>query len=59
MSDHSTTFEVTVTSPHGKQAIDSFNHFLRKVADDAKTRWGIEIQVTEKTEETEHDTDFN
>lgn len=40
------TFEVTVKSPHGKQAIEAFRHFLSKVADDARERWGIKIQIT-------------
>jgi hypothetical protein len=48
MSDKaSRTFEVTVTSPHGSQAVEQFRHFLSKVASDARERWGIDIQITE------------
>jgi hypothetical protein len=46
----SQTFMVTVESPHGKQAIEQFAHFLSKVSDEAKARWGITITVTKKSD---------
>jgi hypothetical protein len=46
MSDHTGDFRVTVESPHGKRAVESFRHFLGKVADDAQERWGIDIQIS-------------
>jgi len=52
------TFSVTVDSPHGKQAIEQFAHFLNKVADEAEARWGIGIQI-EREKETEHSTEFD
>jgi len=59
MSKHTERFSVTVTSPHGKQAIESFRHWLGKVADEAKKRWGIEITIEKRAEDTEHNTEFN
>jgi hypothetical protein len=53
MSDKQ-TFAVTVESPHGKQAIESFRHFLGKVSDEAKERWGITISI-ERIETTDMD----
>ena len=46
----SQTFTVTVESPHGKQAIEQFAHFLNKVSDEAEARWGITIRVERETE---------
>jgi hypothetical protein len=45
MTDHSATFEITVQSPIGKQAITQFQHHLNKIASEAKERWGIQIQI--------------
>jgi hypothetical protein len=51
MSDKaSRTFEVQVVSPHGSQAVDQFRHWLGKVSDEARERWGIAIQITEMQE---------
>lgn len=47
------TFTVTVESPFGRQPIQQFNHFLRKIADEAETRWGIEIEVSKAAERDE------
>jgi len=51
MSSFKETFTVTVHSPLGKQAISQFEHWLNKVGQDAKSRWGIEITVERQTEE--------
>jgi hypothetical protein len=60
MSSHKETFEVTVHSPLGKQAISRFEHWLNKVGDDAKARWGITISVSKKSdEEMPEDGGFN
>jgi len=40
------TFIVTVDSPYGEQPIEQFRHHLLKVADEADTRWGIDIDVS-------------
>jgi len=45
MSDHTGDFRVSVESPHGQQAVEQFAHFLNKVADEARERWGIAISV--------------
>jgi len=59
MSDKaSRTFEVTVTSPHGSQAVDQFRHWLGKVSDEAAARWGIDIQINEIAGEPEHTEGF-
>jgi hypothetical protein len=52
------TFTVTVDSPHGKQAIEQFRHFLHKISDEAEARWGITITV-EKQTDIEHTEGFN
>jgi len=49
MTDHETTFTVTITTPHGKRCIEQFEHYLRKVADEALKRWGIEIEIERET----------
>jgi len=41
------TYELTIESPYGKQPVEQFRHFLGKVADEADTRWGIEITIEE------------
>jgi len=51
-------FTVTVKSPHGKRAIESFHHWILKVADEAKERWGIEIDVEKASEQAENETNF-
>jgi len=53
----SQTFAVTVESPHGRQAIEQFHHFLNKVSNEAETRWGITIRVEQETE-NEHTEGF-
>lgn len=59
MSDKTTrTFEVEVTSPFGTQAIEEFHHHLNKIKSDAKSRWGIDITITEVGEEPEHTEGF-
>lgn len=45
MSDHKGEFRVTVDSPHGKQPVTQFQHWLSKVADEAQARWNIDIMV--------------
>lgn len=52
------TLEVEITSPHGKQPLSQFEHHLRKIASEAKSRWGISISVEKKQPETQ-DTEFN
>lgn len=44
------TFTVTVHSPYGEQPIEQFRHHLHKMADEADTRWGIEIEVTKQAD---------
>lgn len=51
MSSFKQTFTVTVHSPLGKQAIGQFEHFLNKVSQDAKSRWGIEITIERHNDE--------
>jgi len=41
------TFKLTVESPHGSGAIESFRHWIGKVSDEAEARWGIEITLEE------------
>lgn len=50
--------EVEITSPHGRQPLEQFRHFLGKVSDEASERWGIDIQVRKQQPETK-DTEFN
>jgi hypothetical protein len=46
------TYQITIHSPHGTQAIEQFRHWLDKVADEASARWGIDIEITQpETEE--------
>jgi hypothetical protein len=45
MTDHSATFEITVESPIGKRAITEFQHYLNKIASEARERWGIKITI--------------
>lgn len=45
MSKDKATFRVVVESPHGKQPIEQFRNWLGKVSDEARQRWGINIQV--------------
>lgn len=45
-------FEVTIESPHGKQAIENWRHWIGKVADEAEERWGITIRVKQIEEST-------
>jgi hypothetical protein len=52
------TFEVTITSPHGKRAIENWRHWIGKVADEAEERWGIEIDVTRVDESPEAEPEF-
>jgi len=52
MSDHTGDFRVSVESPHGKRAVEQFRHFLGKVSEDARERWGITIEI-ERIEDTE------
>jgi hypothetical protein len=40
-------FRLVIESPYGKQPIESFRHFMSKISDDALTRWGIELRLTE------------
>jgi len=47
------TFRVIVDSPYGKQPVSQFKHFLNKISDEAETRWGITITITEVAEENE------
>jgi hypothetical protein len=54
----SRTFEVTVESPHGSQAVDQFRHWLGKVSDEARERWGIDIQIKELQSEPDHTEGF-
>ncbi len=51
------TFKIVVKSPYGTQPIEQWDHWIRKVADEADTRWGISISIERKTE-TEHNTEF-
>lgn len=37
------TYEITIESPHGKRAIENFEHWLAKVSGEAEERWGIVI----------------
>jgi len=46
MSDHTGEFRVSVSSPHGKAAVEQFSHFLNKVSDEARERWGIGIEIS-------------
>ena len=50
-------FRVVVSSPYGKQPIEQFRHFINKVADDALTRWGIEVQIQAVSSEDQPDVD--
>jgi len=43
-------FEVVVESPYGKRPIQEWEHWIRKIADEAETRWGIEIEVSKAAE---------
>lgn len=56
--DYQQEFTVTVDSPHGKQAVESFEHFLRKVSSEARDRWGISIEIERVADEPEHEVDF-
>lgn len=47
------TFEITIESPYGKQPVEQFRHFLSKIQDDALTRWGIEIEISEVSEDAD------
>lgn len=59
MSEKDTaTFTVEITSPHGKHAIEQFRHFLGKVANEARERWGIEIEINRQPEGQDYDTEF-
>lgn len=56
MTNDTQTFSVTVESPHGRQAIEQWEHWINKVADEADARWGITISIEEvntKTASTE------
>jgi hypothetical protein len=44
---HTRTFEITVTSPFGKQPIEQFEHYISKVKDESKERWNIDITISE------------
>lgn len=52
------TYEITIKSPHGKRAIENWEHWLGKVADEARERWGIEIQKTKINESTDESAEF-
>lgn len=52
------TLTVTITSPHGKQPLEQFKHWLTKVANESKARWGIGIEITEEREEPDYGADF-
>lgn len=52
------TFAVTVKSPHGTQAIESFYHHLNKIASEANERWGIEITIEKFNPESVSTEDF-
>jgi len=52
------TLKVEIESPHGKQPLSQFRHFLSKVADESKARWGIEINITEQVEDADYPEDF-
>jgi len=39
----SATYRIKIESPHGKRAIQNWEHWLSKVADEAEERWGIVI----------------
>ena len=44
------TFTVTVESPYGKQPIEQWLNWIRKVASEADTRWGIDIRVNRQND---------
>jgi hypothetical protein len=46
------TYTITVESPHGSSALDNFEHWINKVSDEAKSRWGIEISMEEVAPDT-------
>lgn len=51
MGKDKTTLKVEVTSPHGYQSLEQFKHHLNKIASEAQSRWGIDITVTELSED--------
>jgi len=55
----SQTFNVTVDSPHGKQAVEQFAHFLHKISDEAEARWGIKITVERESEPVQETEGFD
>ncbi|MFB6198357.1 MAG: hypothetical protein ABEI52_08850 [Halobacteriaceae archaeon] len=52
------TYEITIESPHGKRAIENFEHWLGKVSDEAKERWGIDITKEKISEQSDQEADF-
>jgi len=48
------TLKITIESPHGTQPLSQFRHFLGKVADESKARWGIDIEITEQADEPDY-----
>lgn len=59
MSEKTATFQITIRSPLGSQSIESFRHWLGKVADDAQERWNISISIERVEAEVEESTEFN
>lgn len=48
-------FRLSIKSPYGeKRPIEQFEHFIRKVADEADTRWGITIEI-ERVEQSDEE----
>lgn len=54
-------FRLTIESPYGKQPVEQFRHFIKKVSDESLERWGIEITLTEVADNEQEVTkdDFN
>jgi hypothetical protein len=52
------TYEITIESPHGKRAIENFEHWLAKVSDEAEERWGIVISKEKISESADDSAEF-
>jgi len=52
------TYQVEIESPHGKRAIENFEHWLGKVADEAEERWGIVITTKRIDDSAEGTAEF-